>query len=87
MREIRESGSVGGLPARVSGGRTYPAAVAMARALLQDPAFVRRLEQEEAARSACDHCNYCAARIYTTSVACHQREPPPEALRRHLEAG
>jgi hypothetical protein len=25
MREIRESGSVGGLPARVSGGRTYPA--------------------------------------------------------------
>lgn len=59
-------------------------AVAMARALLIDPGFVRRLQEEEAARSPCDHCNYCAARIYTGPVSCHHREPPPPSLRRHL---
>jgi 2,4-dienoyl-CoA reductase-like NADH-dependent reductase (Old Yellow Enzyme family) len=51
-------------------------AVAMARALIRDPGFVNRLAADEGARSACDHCNYCAARIYTTSMACHHREPP-----------
>jgi 2,4-dienoyl-CoA reductase-like NADH-dependent reductase (Old Yellow Enzyme family) len=64
-------------------------AVAMARALIRDPEFVNRLAAEEAARSPCDHCNYCAARIYTTSMSCHHREPPaPEiaALLRETEA-
>ncbi len=51
-------------------------AIAMARALIREPGFVERLRQEEAAASAqagsrCDHCNVCAARIYTTSMACH----------------
>jgi 2,4-dienoyl-CoA reductase-like NADH-dependent reductase (Old Yellow Enzyme family) len=59
-------------------------AVAMARALIVDPAFVRRLAEEEGARSPCDHCNYCAARIYTTSMACHKREEPPPEVRRLL---
>ncbi len=59
-------------------------AVAMARALIADPAFVRRLAEEEAARSPCDHCNYCAARIYTGVMACYQREPPAPALMRLL---
>ena len=59
-------------------------AVAMARALIRDPGFVRRLAEEDAAVAGCDHCNYCAARIYTTSMACHHREPPPPALRRLL---
>jgi 2,4-dienoyl-CoA reductase-like NADH-dependent reductase (Old Yellow Enzyme family) len=65
-------------------------AVAMARALIADPAFVRRLAEEEASRSPCDHCNYCAARIYTTSMACHQRDEPSPEVRRLLtldEAG
>src|SRR5262249_10417494 len=65
-------------------------AVAMARALIVDPAFVRRLAEEEAARSPCDHCNYCAARIYTTSMACHKRDEPSPEVRRLLtldEAG
>lgn len=64
-------------------------AVAMARALIREPGFVERLAAEEGARSPCDHCNYCAARIYTTSMACHHREPPaPEiaALLRETEA-
>lgn len=69
----------------VGGVASYPAAeavlargfdaIAMARALIREPGFVRRLLAEEAARGAapslCDHCNVCAARIYTTSMACH----------------
>ncbi|MBX7097435.1 MAG: NADH:flavin oxidoreductase [Myxococcaceae bacterium] len=50
-------------------------AIAMARALIREPDFVRRLEAEAGLRRAsparCDHCNHCAARIYTTSMACH----------------
>ena len=64
-------------------GRGFDA-VAMARALIRDPDFVARLEREERLRSTCDHCNYCAARIYTTSMECHQREPPPPALARFI---
>ena len=60
-------------------------AVAMARALIREPAFVRKLAEEEGRSADCDHCNYCAARIYTMSMACHHREPPPPALRRHLK--
>jgi 2,4-dienoyl-CoA reductase-like NADH-dependent reductase (Old Yellow Enzyme family) len=59
-------------------------AVAMARALIRDPGFVRRLAEAEGIAAGCDHCNYCAARIYTTSMACHHRDPPPPALRRRL---
>ena len=50
-------------------------AIAMARALIREPDFVRRLEAEaqrrESSAARCDHCNHCAARIYTTSMACH----------------
>jgi len=60
-------------------------AIALARALIREPDFVNRLQREEAASaSRCDHCNYCAARIYTTNMACHFREEPPPALRRLL---
>jgi 2,4-dienoyl-CoA reductase-like NADH-dependent reductase (Old Yellow Enzyme family) len=60
-------------------------AVAMARALIEDPAFVRKLGEDEAASSPCDHCNYCAARIYTTTMSCYLREPPPPEVMRLLE--
>ncbi|MFZ6182574.1 NADH:flavin oxidoreductase [Nannocystis pusilla] len=62
-------------------------AVAMARALIRDPAFIRNLAAADGsaatdgAAALCDHCNYCAARIYTTHMACHHREPPPTRLR------
>lgn len=59
-------------------------AVAMARALIRDPGFVRKLAEESGAPPTCDHCNYCAARIYTSAMACHLREPPPAELRRLL---
>ena len=59
-------------------------AVAMARALIVDPAFVKRLAEEERPVSPCDHCNYCAARIYTTTMACHHVESPPAEIGRLL---
>jgi len=63
-------------------------AIALARALIREPDFVNRLQREQAASaSRCDHCNYCAARIYTTNMACHFREEPPAALRRLLPGG
>lgn len=64
-------------------------AVAMARALLREPDFVRRLEREREHRSPCDHCNYCAAQIYTRPVRCHHVDPPSarelRLLRKDLE--
>lgn len=67
-------------------GRGFDA-VAMARALIVEPAFVKRLAEEEGVSSPCDHCNYCAARIYATRMACHRREPPPPELSRLFEGG
>ncbi len=80
---------VGGAASREAIDRVLAAgfdAVAMARALIREPDFVARLARDEAARSPCDHCNYCAARIYTTTMECHQRQPPPPELRRALDA-
>jgi 2,4-dienoyl-CoA reductase-like NADH-dependent reductase (Old Yellow Enzyme family) len=59
-------------------------AVAMARALIHDPNFVNRLQADETAHSACNHCNYCAARIYGTHMACYLVSPPPERLARFI---
>lgn len=46
--------------------------LAMARALIHDPAFVQKLMDEELECSGCDTCNYCIARMYTHDVACIQ---------------
>lgn len=56
-------------------------AVAMARALIRDPAFVNHLAAADESPDVCDHCNYCAARIYSTSMACHHRDPPLTRIR------
>ncbi len=55
--------------------------VAMARALIKDPAFVNKLLHQELSRSACDTCNYCIAVMYTHEVSCIQNEvQDPEIL-------
>lgn len=46
--------------------------VAMARALVNDPAFVNRMKSDEHARVDCGHSNYCVARIYTRDMVCHK---------------
>lgn len=78
---------VGGVTSQASVDRVLGhgfEAIAMARALIREPDFLQRLQREAGAASRCDHCNYCAARIYASNMACHLREPPPEALRRLL---
>lgn len=47
-------------------------AVQMARALLNEPAFVNRMREEEKARCNCGHSNYCIGRMYTLEMACHK---------------
>ncbi len=56
-------------------------AVAMARALIREPDFVNKLARERGYRSLCDHCNYCAAQIYTKKASCHYLEPPTDRVR------
>ncbi len=50
--------------------------VQMARALVNDPAFVNKLrEGDMATRSACDHRNYCIARMYSLDMKCCKHCP------------
>ena len=65
---------VGGLVSREGIDRALDSGfelVQMARALVNDPAFVARLREGDAAtRSACDHRNYCIARMYSVDMKC-----------------
>jgi 2,4-dienoyl-CoA reductase-like NADH-dependent reductase (Old Yellow Enzyme family) len=44
--------------------------VALARALIKDPDFVKKLYNNELSRSECDTCNYCIAVMYSRQAAC-----------------
>lgn len=58
--------------------------VQMGRALLNDPAFVKHLAAEDC-RSACEHVNYCIARMYSREMACHQHlDNLPRRIRREI---
>ena len=46
--------------------------VSMARALVNDPAFVNKMKEDKNARCDCGHSNYCIARMYTLEMACHK---------------
>ena len=60
--------------------------VSMARALLNEPDFVNRMGREENARNACEHANYCIARMYSREMACHKHIPDlPKKLLKELE--
>lgn len=66
--------------------------VAMARALINDPAFVNKMKEAEAkgqgsiCRNACCHANYCIGRMYTIDMSCHQhRNDIPRRLLEELE--
>ena len=61
--------------------------VAMARALIREPDFVNRMAREENARNACEHANYCIARMYSREMACHKHIPDlPKKLLKELES-
>jgi 2,4-dienoyl-CoA reductase-like NADH-dependent reductase (Old Yellow Enzyme family) len=44
--------------------------VALARALIKDPDFIKKLQNNELSRSECDICNYCIAVMYSRQAAC-----------------
>ena len=46
--------------------------IQMGRALLNDPAFVNKMKADPCHHSACEHVNYCIARMYSREMACHQ---------------
>ena len=62
--------------------------VQMARALINDPAFVNKMMQGDlTTRSGCDHRDYCIARMYSRDMqCCHNcQEPIPDRLWRELK--
>ena len=55
--------------------------VSMARALINDPAFVNHMKENQHARCDCGHSNYCIGRVYSTNMACHKHvDNLPEKL-------
>ena len=60
--------------------------VQMARALINDPAFVNKmLEGDISTRSGCDHKDYCIARMYSVDMkCCHHCENLPRVVRKEL---
>lgn len=80
---------VGGLVSRQGIDRALDAGfdlVQMARALVNDPAFVNKLREGDAStRSACDHRNYCIARMYSVDMKCCKHCPDlPRKIREEL---
>ncbi|MEG1621799.1 MAG: NADH:flavin oxidoreductase [Alistipes sp.] len=65
---------VGGLVSREGIERALDSGfelVQMARALVNDPAFVNKLKEGDLnTRSTCDHRNYCIARMYSLDMKC-----------------
>lgn len=58
--------------------------VQMARALVNDPAFVNKLRAgDRSTRSGCDHRNYCIARMYSIDMKCckHCGDLPPKIVK------
>ena len=45
--------------------------VAMARALIKDPGFIKKLKSDISLKNECDISNYCIARMYSKETACH----------------
>ena len=57
----------------------------MARALIVEPDFVNRMAQGQE-RSACDHVNYCIARMYSLDMVCHKHcECLPKGILKEIE--
>lgn len=60
--------------------------VSMARALLNDPAFVNHMKEDEQARCDCGHSNYCIARMYSLEMACHKHmQNLPKSIVKEIE--
>lgn len=60
--------------------------VQMGRALLNNPSFVKEMQEKGLERCKCCHSNYCIGRMYSREMACHQNlsEPLPEKLQKEI---
>ena len=80
---------VGGLVSRKGIERVLDSGfelVQMARALINDPAFVNKLRNGDlSTRSECNHRNYCIARMYSLDMRCCKHCPDlPRKIREEL---
>lgn len=80
---------VGGLVSREGIEKALDAGfdmVQMARALVNDPAFVNKLKAGDmSTRSGCDHRDYCIARMYSVDMqCCHNCSDVPEKVWKEL---
>lgn len=58
----------------------------MGRALLNDPDFVNKMKASSTHKSACEHINYCIARMYSLNMACYQdMDELPKGICREIE--
>lgn len=58
----------------------------MGRALLNDPDFVNKIKDDESHESACEHLNYCIARMYSRDMACYKHlENLPKGICKEIE--
>jgi len=48
--------------------------IQIARALINDPAFINKLRSGELTRTECQHSNYCIAVMYSGKMRCYQHE-------------
>lgn len=82
---------VGGLVSREGIERVLDSGfelVQMARALVNDPAFVNKLKEGDmSTRSGCDHRDYCIARMYSVDMKCCHNcsEDIPKRLWKELD--
>ncbi|MFC2101676.1 NADH:flavin oxidoreductase [Bacteroidota bacterium] len=61
--------------------------VQIARALINDPAFINKLKSGEITRSSCKHSNYCIAVMYSDKMRCYQHEKTlPKRWKERLES-
>ena len=81
---------VGGLVSRAKMEEVLEAGfqgLQVARALVRDTDFVRKLQRGEIDRSPCGHSNYCIGRMYTLEMKCNTCVANlPEKLRKEVEA-
>lgn len=58
----------------------------MARALINDTAFVNKLKNGELTKSECKHSNYCIGRMYSEDMRCHHCvDDIPKKLKKEIK--
>jgi 2,4-dienoyl-CoA reductase-like NADH-dependent reductase (Old Yellow Enzyme family) len=60
--------------------------IQMAHVLIEDPAFVNHMQEDENLHSQCKRSNYCVGRMYTLEMKCHKCvENMPAKLQKEID--